>query len=203
VTRGLLPQRVEHPLHVPAVGPAGGGPAHRGAVLDGAAGQRPGVPQPGQDVAAEVLVRLEPASHPRVLGHPVLPHHHPVNRVILGQHDRGGVGPVLEQPALPPQQRVEVGPVERAQPAPQDEQVAARHHVDRVELQYPQAAQHLPQPVEPRRGLRGSGTGQVLAPDGQPPGLPQRQPKVIRHVPILQDPSTERVGFPSRPRRLP
>jgi hypothetical protein len=63
-------------------------------------------------------------------------------------------------------------PVERAQPAPQHEQVAARHDVDRIDLLHPQPAQHLPHPsmpaqhlphpVDARACLRLSGAGQVL-----------------------------------------
>jgi len=53
------------------------------------------------------------------------------------------------------------------------------------------------------RVLTREGYTVVLAPDGQAPGLPQGQPKVVRHVPILQDLSTERVGFPPWPRLLP
>ena len=103
------------------------------------------------------------------------------------------MGPVLEQPTLPPQKRVQVVPVETAKPAPQHEQVAARHDVDGIELQDPQPAQHLPHPIDARGRRR---PGQVLAPDGQPPRLPQAQHEVIRHGPILQDPGTERAAVP-------
>jgi hypothetical protein len=46
----------------------------------------------------------------------------------------------------------------------QHEQVAARHDIDRIELQDPQPAQHLPHPVDAggRRRAR-----QVLAADGR------------------------------------
>jgi len=60
-------------------------------------------------------------------------------------------------------------------------------------LQNPQSAQHLPHPVDTRGRRR---PGQVLAPDGQPPCLPQAQHEVIRHSPILQDPGTERAAVP-------
>ena len=53
----LLPQDVEHPLHVPAVRPAGGDPADGRAVLDRLAGQRSGGGQQVQHVAAELVVR--------------------------------------------------------------------------------------------------------------------------------------------------
>jgi hypothetical protein len=82
--------------------------------------------------------------------------------------------------------RVQVVPVEAAEPAPQHEQVAARHDVDRIELQDPQPAQHLPHPVDARGRRRAR---QVLTADGQPPRLPQAQHEVIRHGPILQDPA--------------
>ena len=83
--------------------------------------------------------------------------------------------PVLEQPALSPQQGVQTGPVEPAEPAPQDQELVPCHNVDRIHLKDPQPAQHLPHPVEPTGRAR---PGQVLATDREPPRLVQAERQV-------------------------
>jgi hypothetical protein len=58
-----------------------------------------------------------------------------VDRVVLGQHDGRGVRPALEQPALFPEQGVQVLTLLRPDPAEDDQLMARRHHANRVELQ--------------------------------------------------------------------
>ena len=70
-------------------------------------------------------------------------HQPPVDRVVLGQHERGGVRPVFEHPALRPDHAVERHPVVGAEAAPQHDLVAPRHHGDRVELEAVEVPRHL------------------------------------------------------------
>jgi hypothetical protein len=53
---------------------------------------------------------------------------------------RTGRAQPLEQPVLPPQQRIHTGPIELAEPARQDQELVPRHDVDRIHLQDPQPA---------------------------------------------------------------
>jgi hypothetical protein len=62
--------------------------------------------------------------------------------------------------------------------------VAARHHVDRIELQDAQPAQYLPHPVDTRGRRRA---GQVLAADGEPPRFGQAQ-RQVDHSAIVPRP---------------
>ncbi len=76
--------------------------------------------------------------------------------------------PVLKQPALAPEQRVEIVHVIGAQAAPEHELMAARDDRDRIELQAAEVAHH----VEVAAGIRGGWwwSGQALARDRQAAG---------------------------------
>jgi hypothetical protein len=53
--------------------------------------------------------RDRPADSPTAQDTPrTTSHHGPMDRIVLGQHDRGGVRPVFEQPSLLPQEHVEI-----------------------------------------------------------------------------------------------
>jgi hypothetical protein len=94
------------------------------------------------------------ALEPRVGRHPVqaaavppgpvvaeVPAHVPgVDRVILGEHDRGRVRPVLVDRAVAPQQSVQVLRVEPRDPCAEHQVRAPRHDRDRVELHAPDRA---------------------------------------------------------------
>src|SRR5207245_330 len=94
------------------------------------------------------------------------PLHDPaVDRIVFGDHDRRGVRPGLEQPALVPEERLQVLWLVRPDPAEDDELVARRHHAGRVELQEAQIPGDIEDPVGSRLAGR---TGQTLTRDRQP-----------------------------------
>ena len=101
----LYPENIEHPLDVPAGGPAAGDPAGPGTVLEVPQHERTRPPQVGQDVPTEPAVLPEPCFGPAAVRVPVggvAPHQEMVDRIVLGQDDRGSMRPVFEQPPLLP-----------------------------------------------------------------------------------------------------
>src|SRR5207302_11019879 len=66
-------------------------------------------------------------------GHP--PHHPTVDWIVLGHHDGRGMRPGLEQPALVPEQCLQMIGLIRPDPAEHHELVTGRDHIGRVELQ--------------------------------------------------------------------
>src|SRR5207248_10711784 len=94
------------------------------------------------------------------------PLHDPaVDRIVLGDNDRRGMRPGLEQPALVPEQRLQVFWLVGPNPAEDDELVARRYHAGRVELQEAQILGDIEDAVG--GGLAGR-AGQTLARDRQP-----------------------------------
>ena len=107
----LEPKEVEHLAHVAVVGPAGRAPTCRRAVLEVPHPQRPAPAKCGDDVPPKAEVLLDPFRRPSAVGSPIArvgPHHQAVDGVVLGQHDGGGVGPIIEQPPLLPPQPLEI-----------------------------------------------------------------------------------------------
>ena len=145
-------------------------PAGLRLVLEVARHERPARGQLIDDVPAQRIVFEQPGAgtlRPIAVAGQIAAHERAVNRIIFGQHDRGGVRPVLEQRALVEQQVVQVGQRVGANPAEHDELVAARHRADRVELQ----AADLPDDVEHPRGIsRAALVVQPLAANRQPSG---------------------------------
>lgn len=89
------------------------------------------------------MVGLKPVAHalsPHAAGHFPLAHVGPEEGEVVGQDDGGGVGPILEQRAVFPEQRVQMGRVIGAEAAEGDEQLGAGDDVDGVELQAGDAA---------------------------------------------------------------
>ena len=162
-------QEGEHALDVAAVRPARRGPRPHGPVLDVAASQRAALAQLREHVLAKGRVLLDPGAHPRVRGRP---HLQPVQRVVVGQHERGLVGPVLEQPVLVVGQAVEQRGVERAEPAPQQQQLVPGHDVGRVDLQAGDPLDHLKDPGGGRLRARAR---EQLAAEREPARHRQRQ----------------------------
>ena len=90
-----------------------------------------------------------------------------MDREVLGQDNRGGVGEVMKEEALLEEQAVEQALVEGTEAAKRNQQLGgdAGDH-DRVDLD---AAQGLGHFQEPGLGRRRAGTGQELGVDRQPP----------------------------------
>src|SRR5713226_7523248 len=123
-------------------------PPHARVVLDLPRQQRPALLELAQYVAAEGRVRLQE------LGPPALPrmpaalaaHAREDERQVL---DRVDEGVPLEEPALLPQQPVELRAVEGPEPAPEHEVLWRRHSRDRVDLEEPEPADGI---EDTRRG---------------------------------------------------
>ena len=163
------PEYAQHPVDVPARGPAAGTPLDLGAVLQVARAQGPSPAQLAEHVAAQRGVGLHPRSPaPEPAAFTGLPAEHgdPVNRIVLGEDDGCGVRPVLEEQMIAPEEPVQDTRVVRTKAAPQDQPVAGRNHADRVELQATQLTDHLQHAGGIRAGPRA---GQPLSGDGQAP----------------------------------
>ena len=100
--------------------------------LDLAGEERPALAQLLEDVAAEGRVRPEERATARVERPVVAPHERLEDRQVLDRIDERA--PLDELPLLP-QEPVELGGVEGAEPAPEDEMLRRRDRRDRVELE--------------------------------------------------------------------
>src|SRR5881398_1768611 len=83
-------------------------------------------------MAAVSRTRLDPLDDPAVERPVAPPHERPEHRKVLDRIDEGT--PLDELPLLP-EKTVELGGVERAEPAPEDEVLRRRDGRDRVELE--------------------------------------------------------------------
>src|SRR5207302_11392249 len=88
-----------------------------------------------------------------------------VDRIVLGHHDGRGMRPGLEQPMLFPEQGVEVLWRIRSNAAEDDELMARRDDVGRVELQEAELLYDIEDAVGRRLAVL---TGQSLSRDRQP-----------------------------------
>ncbi len=166
------PQNFEHDDHVVAAAPATGvGPGDGGPALDLLGIERPALGQFAEEGLLERPVGFLPVAHalpPHAAGHFPLVHVGPEEGVVVGQDDGGGVGPILEQGAVFPEQRVQMGRVIGAEAAEGYKQLCAGDDVDRVELQAGDAADGGEEVgfggVRPRRL-------EVLGHDGQAAGV--------------------------------
>ncbi len=95
-----------------------------------------------------------------------------VNRIVGRGHDRRRVCPELEELPPAPEQRVEDGRIVVPEAAQEDELMRPCDDVHRVELQAADVADEVQ-----HAGLVGRrpGAGEVLAGDGQAPGLGLRE----------------------------
>ena len=148
------------PLAPPAVVLA----AVAGRILDLAREERPALAQLLQDVAAEGGTRLDPLDDPAVEWPVAPPHERLQHRQVLARVEEGA--PLDELPLLP-EQPVELGGVERAEAAPEDEVLRRRDAGDRVELEEAEAAHGLEHSV----GV----APEALRADGDAPRLLDRQ----------------------------
>jgi inner membrane protein YidH len=186
------------------VRPARGEPWLDGAILEVANAQRTVGAQPGEDVRAELAVDVPPradALDQRAVA-PRPPAHLPsVQRQVLGEHERGLVREVLEQLAIAIREALEQGGIERPEAAEEHEQVRARDHARRVELQTPQRAAGVEDrgAVGPApRPRPGEALGaQREPPDGGDGDAEHRRATIIRAVPR---PALREVGEDPDPR---
>src|SRR2546427_168625 len=86
---------------------------------------------------------FRPPSSPRLgKGLRIPSHQGVVERIILGEHDRSGVGPMFEDFLLVPEESVQVRQPKVADPAPEDEDMGRCDRVDRVQLNVAEVANH-------------------------------------------------------------
>ena len=110
-----------------------------------------------QDALAEPMVCLQPVFHalaPDAAGHIPLSHLRPEDSVVVCQHDRRGMGPILEQLPVLPEQGAQVIRIVDAEAAKWDQQLRSGDGVDRVDLQASDAANRLKQIGFCRVGFR-------------------------------------------------
>ena len=163
--------------------------------------------QDGVDVVAPLATERRDAA-PRLAGPRAL---HPPAEQGLSCHGKQGrlMTPVLEQERLPApggllKGLARVGP----QPGERRKVVAARQHIDRVDLDHTQA---VDQPLQPRRSHRSRRrrTVQALSGNGDPARLsgrqvgPFSQPEAPRSDPDGGRTSPAVTAAPTRPRRPP
>ena len=159
------PHHVQHAGDGAAARPAAGGlPPDRRLVLDLARPQRPLVPQPLEDVRAELRLAVPPGPVAAVAR---LVHPEAVDLEVLAEHVGRLVRPVLEQRAVRVRELLERALVERAVTGEQDEQVVAGDDRGRVELQAAQRADGVQQLGGRRPAARGRAVEALVA-DGEP-----------------------------------
>ena len=155
---------VEHQPHVPVAPPAVAHTRRHHVVLEVAGEQRPAGLELSQDVPPEARVLAQEVTDPLVAlqlaAAPELRHARTLERQVL---DRVDEGVVLEELPLLPEQAVELGRVERAEPAEENELLGRRDRRDRVHLQK----------AEPAHGVEHGARRAVekLRPDGDPASL--------------------------------
>ena len=158
-------QDLQHLGDVAVVRPAARGPRHCGRVRELARAQRARVAQPLEDVAPEAVVVLQP--DPRALVARALVRPGEVEAEVARRPDQRVE---LEQRALFLQRVFQVvGPVRRAEPAPEDQVRARRDRRRRVDLQQGQPLHDLEQVGRTR-------LVEQLRPDRDPPCLRFREP---------------------------
>ncbi len=156
------------------------GAAAHPEVVEGVCGGLPVPPAPGRAAAVREVgaahrtvgsdrfldrpqdraVLLEPLA-PGATADRVVEHHPSPGREVRGRDQAGSVGPVLEQQPLPVGDPLDRPALERSEPAPQREVVAALDDVDRIELKAP----HVFHEGQERAGGEAPGPrpGEVLA----------------------------------------
>src|SRR3569623_3539780 len=168
-------QKLDRGLGIRPRPPAAAGPLLllRLGELDLAGRERAAVGDDAQDILDERLAPLRHLAHPAPRLVRGLCHAYPQPRLELDRHERGLVGPVLEQRARRfPRERIERVAVVRTAPRERGQVVRARQHVDRVDLDHAELvderAQHrLSHPRGPR--------AEALRRDREPARLDRRQ----------------------------
>src|SRR3990172_9455074 len=197
------PQEVEHPADVAPRGPAGGDPrlGVEAVFFDVTREERAVAPNALEDVAPEFFVLPDPRAGAPAPG--VGAHERAVERVVLGEDDGGAVSPVLEEPALLPEELIQVRRVVRAKAAEQHQLMAARDDADRVELQTAQVAHDFYHAIGIRLWER---PGQALLSDGQAAGERGGKYRKVGHSGVKDYPCIELAlyyGAPRKPNSLP
>src|SRR5438270_5180335 len=138
----LHPEELEHPVDVAAHRPAARLPVAAGGLLKVAGAQRPSGGDLAEDAISQVRVLGHPGSDagaPAVLAALVRPHPGRMDREVLGQDNRGGVGEVMKEEALLEEQAVEQALVEGTEAAKRNQQLGGdAGERDRSYLEAPQ-----------------------------------------------------------------
>src|SRR6266508_1783442 len=180
----LVEQVLEHVL---GRGPVPPGPPRAGIRLpEGRGGQRPLLGDAREDPRVQVGVLGADPGPPAPGGRRHAAHPRQEPAVAVDGQERGGVAPVLEPRPPSVQQALERGRVVGAGPGCQDKLVAAGDHIDRVDLDGPEAPQRGPQGGRPGRASSGRGE-QPLGGQGEPARLAGGEG--LGHGPTLPGPT--------------
>jgi ribosomal protein S18 acetylase RimI-like enzyme len=170
----LCPQEIQHPSNVAVVGPSGRPPRMDRSIIEIAGAKWALTAQLCEYVAPKGMVCGHPL--PRAPPPPAFPrsprdHLPTMDGIVLGQHERRSVSPVVEEELVPPQDLVEKRGIVGSEPGERNQELRPGYRIGRIELYASNSACHLEEPVF---GCGWSRPREHLTGDREPPCRPKR-----------------------------